>query len=166
MYNNRGNSRFGGGRDFRRPTFGGGRSSSDRPMFRTTCSKCGNDCEVPFRPTGERPVYCSKCFEENRSSDSRRPDDRNDRGRYNNFENKNENRNGNSDGQYKKQFEILNQKLDKILKIISPTSAPVTVPDEKEDVIKSKILVFKPKKITKKAKKEKSMLPDSKTKTA
>jgi CxxC-x17-CxxC domain-containing protein len=168
MYNpNRGNSRFGAGRDFRRPSFGGGRSSSDRPMFRTTCSKCGADCQVPFRPTGERPVYCDKCFGENRRSDYKRSDDRNPREQYsNNYENKSENKGANSDGQYKKQFAILNEKLDKILKIISPVSTPVIIPAENlENVIKSKVLVFKPKKPTKKNKKEKSVLPDSKTKT-
>lgn len=48
----------------------------DRPLFKTTCSKCGQECEVPFRPTGTRPVFCSKCFEENEGPDSRRSDRR------------------------------------------------------------------------------------------
>jgi CxxC-x17-CxxC domain-containing protein len=34
----------------------------DRPMFETTCAKCGNRCEVPFKPNGEKPVYCKDCF--------------------------------------------------------------------------------------------------------
>lgn len=46
--------------------FGGGRGGRDefqeRKMFKTTCAECGDTCEVPFRPTGERPVYCSDCF--------------------------------------------------------------------------------------------------------
>ena len=37
----------------------GGRSQ----MFSATCSECGDDCEVPFKPTGGRPVLCSKCFD-------------------------------------------------------------------------------------------------------
>lgn len=50
---------FGGGR----PSFGGGRGG-DRPMMhKATCSECGEDCQVPFRPTGEKPVFCSACFE-------------------------------------------------------------------------------------------------------
>ncbi len=40
----------------------GFRDRNDRPMFRATCASCGNTCEVPFRPTGEKPVYCSDCF--------------------------------------------------------------------------------------------------------
>lgn len=50
---------FGGGR----PSFGGGRSGGDRQMHTATCSDCGNECQVPFRPTGEKPVFCSSCFE-------------------------------------------------------------------------------------------------------
>jgi len=39
-------------------------SKSDRPsMHKAVCNKCGKDCEVPFKPTGERPVFCSECFE-------------------------------------------------------------------------------------------------------
>ena len=139
---NRGGSRFGGGRNFKRPEFGR-RDFSDRPMHRATCSKCGADCELPFKPTGERPVYCSKCFEHSRNSDSGRFEERNTNRNYNNYENKNENAGGNSDSQLKKQFETLNWKLDKILKIISPVVTPVTAPEEK---IEKKILVFKPKK--------------------
>lgn len=56
---------------------GGGRGFNDRSsrgpveMHQAVCGKCGKDCEVPFRPTGERPVFCSNCFESNRNSDSR-----------------------------------------------------------------------------------------------
>ena len=32
-------------------------------MFQATCSNCGNSCEVPFRPNGEKPVFCSPCFD-------------------------------------------------------------------------------------------------------
>lgn len=31
-------------------------------MHDVECSKCGKRCQVPFRPTGERPVFCSECF--------------------------------------------------------------------------------------------------------
>lgn len=36
---------------------------STRPgMHDATCGKCGKACQVPFRPTGERPIFCSTCF--------------------------------------------------------------------------------------------------------
>ena len=46
--------------------YGGGgyssRSSGPREMFSATCSSCGNEAKVPFRPTNGKPVYCSDCF--------------------------------------------------------------------------------------------------------
>ncbi|MGZ6268012.1 MAG: CxxC-x17-CxxC domain-containing protein, partial [Candidatus Limnocylindrales bacterium] len=43
---------------------GGGRgySSGPREMFSATCSSCGREAQVPFRPSGTKPVYCSDCF--------------------------------------------------------------------------------------------------------
>ncbi len=69
-----GNSR-GGGRSFGgggRSFGGGGRGRSERPeMFSATCDQCGKDCEVPFRPSGDKPVYCSDCFETKRDDGGR-----------------------------------------------------------------------------------------------
>jgi CxxC-x17-CxxC domain-containing protein len=48
-----GGSRGGGG------GFGG---SSSREMHNVTCAECGKQTQVPFRPSGDRPVYCSDCF--------------------------------------------------------------------------------------------------------
>ena len=58
---------FGGGRDRDRGGFGGGKRGfgddrEPKTMHRATCSDCGRSCEVPFRPTGAKPVYCSECF--------------------------------------------------------------------------------------------------------
>lgn len=40
-----------GGRDFNKPA-----------MHPATCSECGSRCEVPFKPNGSRPIFCSQCF--------------------------------------------------------------------------------------------------------
>lgn len=53
---------------------------SDRPMFQAICDNCGNSCKVPFKPSGDKPVYCSECFEKNNPRDSRS---------YNRFNSKN-----------------------------------------------------------------------------
>jgi CxxC-x17-CxxC domain-containing protein len=37
-------------------------SSGPREMFAATCSSCGKEAKVPFRPTNGKPVYCSDCF--------------------------------------------------------------------------------------------------------
>jgi CxxC-x17-CxxC domain-containing protein len=41
---------------------GYGRDRGPREMFSATCSNCGNEARVPFRPTSGKPVYCSDCF--------------------------------------------------------------------------------------------------------
>ena len=46
----------------------GGYSSGPREMFSATCSSCGREAQVPFRPSGAKPVYCSDCFSSQRSS--------------------------------------------------------------------------------------------------
>lgn len=55
-----------------RPSFGGDRGGARRPdsrgfdapkeLYKTSCAKCQNACEVPFRPNGMKPVYCKDCF--------------------------------------------------------------------------------------------------------
>jgi CxxC-x17-CxxC domain-containing protein len=48
---------------------GGGYGSRDRgprEMFSATCSSCGREAQVPFRPTSGKPVYCSDCFRSQR----------------------------------------------------------------------------------------------------
>ena len=40
----------------------GARDRGPREMFTATCSSCGRDAQVPFRPTSGKPVYCSDCF--------------------------------------------------------------------------------------------------------
>ena len=41
---------------------GGYRDRGPREMFTATCSNCGREAQVPFRPTSGKPVYCSDCF--------------------------------------------------------------------------------------------------------
>lgn len=62
------NNRSGGGRG----NFGGGRSFDRPQMHKAVCSNCGKECEVPFRPTGAKPVLCRDCFAQNGGADSRR----------------------------------------------------------------------------------------------
>ncbi len=43
---------------------GGGRgfSSGPREMHKATCADCKQETEVPFVPSGDRPVYCRECY--------------------------------------------------------------------------------------------------------
>jgi CxxC-x17-CxxC domain-containing protein len=53
---------FGGGSGMGGGRSSGGYSSGPREMFSATCSNCGREAMVPFRPSGSKPVYCSDCF--------------------------------------------------------------------------------------------------------
>ena len=72
------------------------RSSRDRSeMTEVVCDKCKTKCEVPFKPTSDKPVYCSNCFKKGDS--------------------KSDSRGGKGDS---KQLEQINKKLDKIMKAL------------------------------------------------
>jgi CxxC-x17-CxxC domain-containing protein len=38
------------------------RDFGPREMHKATCSECGKECEVPFKPADGRPVFCKDCF--------------------------------------------------------------------------------------------------------
>ena len=50
---------FGGGR-------GGGGFGGPREMHPAVCAECGQQTQVPFKPRGDRPVYCNDCFRRRR----------------------------------------------------------------------------------------------------
>lgn len=43
------------------------RERGQREMHPAVCSNCGQSTMVPFVPRGDKPVYCSSCFEQVRS---------------------------------------------------------------------------------------------------
>lgn len=62
-----------GGGGYDRDGYGGGGGYGDgygerRPkqMYAAVCAECGKTAQVPFQPTGARPVYCSDCFQARR----------------------------------------------------------------------------------------------------
>ena len=81
-------------RGFERRGFGNERRLMEREMYSATCSKCGQRCEVPFKPSGAKPVYCDNCFRKDDKFESKAPD------------------------QYAKEFQRINEKLDIILEAI------------------------------------------------
>ena len=55
-----------GGRD--RGSGFGRRDDRPREMFDAKCADCGNDCQIPFKPKDDRPVYCRDCFQNHRQN--------------------------------------------------------------------------------------------------
>ena len=77
-------------------------------MHEVTCDKCGKQCEVPFKPTEGKPVFCSDCFRKDGDSSS------SSRSSFESI-----NRNTTSQPEISsKQLNEINTKLDKILGIL------------------------------------------------
>ena len=107
---------FGRDRDspsrFGRDRMGGGDRPGFQKTFRVTCDKCGKDCDVPFKPTGDKPVYCSDCFRKNGNSEkkSKKYDDFQE---FDRMEKKAPNSQSNEE--LKKRLDDIEEKIDKIL---------------------------------------------------
>ena len=79
-------------RDRRDSGRGSSRYSRDRrgvEMTEVTCASCGSKCKVPFKPTSNKPVYCSDCFKKKEKVSSN------------------------------KDFDMINEKLNKIMKALN-----------------------------------------------
>ena len=88
------------------------RGSDSHQMHDAVCANCKGNCKVPFMPSSGKPVFCSNCFEK--------------RGNGNNNSRKSSFSKGNFSPRdrkpqvnYNRQFEIINTKLDKIMKSLN-----------------------------------------------
>ncbi len=64
---NRPQRSFGGGG---RGGFGGRRfDRRPREMHKATCAECKKECEVPFKPTEGKPVFCKECYAKKKDSE-------------------------------------------------------------------------------------------------
>jgi CxxC-x17-CxxC domain-containing protein len=125
-------TRFGNNNSYRpdssRAGFGGRRRGEDKQLFDAVCSKCGNKCQVPFRPTGQKPVYCNACFSEQLEGSRGRFSNRDNRDNHSrSFESRMNNRgmenNVNVDnGNFERQIVAVNYKIDSILEILKTIS--------------------------------------------
>ncbi len=55
------------------------KSFGSNQKYSAVCASCGDDCNLPFKPTGNRPVYCSSCFSKQNGDDNRFSTNRNSR---------------------------------------------------------------------------------------
>ncbi len=42
------------------------RGYQEREKHKATCSACGKECEVPFKPKPGRDVFCKECYQKNK----------------------------------------------------------------------------------------------------
>ena len=94
-------------------------------MYQAVCDKCKKECEVPFRPTSGKPIYCDGCFGK---TDKTEPKD---------------------DRQINEQFTLLHTKLDQILTALAACAPKTKIAPKKKAAPTKKA---KPKKPTAKKK--------------
>ena len=78
-------------------------------MTKVTCSTCKAKCEVPFKPTSSKPVYCNDCFIKK----------------------------GSQGKVSKEDLDTINEKLDKIMKLLEKKEEKKEKKKEKKKVKKS-----------------------------
>ena len=110
-------------------------NNSSRPsMHRAICAECGDSCEVPFKPTGDRPVYCSNCFGK-QGGGSSRP---NRRGDSRNRRSHSDDRNMYDAGEVAQEIKKLHVKIDELIKILTPPTKKTANKTAVKEVVKKK----------------------------
>ncbi|MDD4761964.1 MAG: hypothetical protein PHZ25_03020 [Candidatus Pacebacteria bacterium] len=153
----------GGGRtNFQRKSWGGGGDRDRGPAVKhqAVCDQCGQTCEVPFRPTEGKPVFCDNCFKikKEREGGREREGERFSRKNFdgyrvsnrNNFQSGVENR-GDGD-EVKKQLEILNGKIDQLIKTMEIMASAKSLAAEEKKI--SDVKIKKPAKKVSKGRKK------------
>lgn len=149
-----GNKKHPGGHRQDKQTDGG-----QAEKFSATCSECQKRCDVPFRPSPDKPVYCSACFGMKKSANESRGSEagrgRNEKDSYHSERPsyvKTDRQGGSSEqitalkhsnegiSELKRQIKGLEVKLNRILDLINPPLPSAKVPETAQN---------KPKKVTK-----------------
>ena len=80
----------------------------DRILHKAVCADCKKECEVPFKPTGNRPVYCKECFSKRKDDSpfSGRPSERSGGGErhHSSFKGRRDERSGGGESHHKAPF--------------------------------------------------------------
>ena len=123
-------------------------------MFSTTCAECHKQCEVPFRPNGNKPVYCNECFSSRREDSPREDYPKRDFSPKREYPKRDfspaQTQARPQFDDSKRQFEAINVKLDKLIELLSKNAAPVVSPIQVHVEKKVEKVVASPKKEIKK----------------
>ncbi|MFA6024347.1 MAG: CxxC-x17-CxxC domain-containing protein [Candidatus Gracilibacteria bacterium] len=104
---------------FDRPDRSDRQDRSEKRLYSATCSSCQSDCEVPFKPTFGRPVYCHRCMGAQNSPMAQASTPASTGSGFKISE---------------EQFKTLNAKMDKILRILELATQDMEEDDMLEEV--------------------------------
>jgi CxxC-x17-CxxC domain-containing protein len=105
--------------------------------YKAVCSECGKECEVPFKPNGRKPVLCSKCYAEEEDDFD-----------FDDIPKK-------DNGQIDTKLNVINTKLDEIIRMLGIVSSTDKDFDDKIKKSKKKIRKDKNRQSIKRSKKSK-----------
>lgn len=96
------------------------RGSDGRPggkvfMHDAVCASCSQNCQVPFKPNGRKPVLCTNCFGKTNDRGGDRFSSRPERP---SFDRPSYSERPSSGGDHSAQLKAIDAKLDKILEIL------------------------------------------------
>lgn len=99
--------------------------SSDGPttFFKATCTKCGNSCEVPFKPVNGKPVFCRHCFVKTGDTASGRAGDRFPKRDFTPHSAPNTGAENTNTNEVLKQLEMMNAKLERLIAAVVASAA-------------------------------------------
>jgi len=92
--------------------FGDSESGTGFKLHQATCDKCGRTCDLPFKPTGGKPVYCRSCFRAGANTESRPDFGKAEGSRNEKFES------NDAPSVTHEDIAAINKKLDKIMKAL------------------------------------------------
>ncbi|MFT7507672.1 MAG: CxxC-x17-CxxC domain-containing protein [Acidimicrobiales bacterium] len=159
-----GGNKFGGGDDRHDRHDRNDRSAVSSEKFKATCSECHKSCEVPFKPSGDKPVYCSDCFtkrlsEEKRGGSSNRAEHtKPPREQRSPRHDASRGQNDQALSNMQRQLSNLEEKLNRILEIINPPMPSTKValvvsedtPKKQRKAKKVPVVKSEPKKVPRK----------------
>jgi len=155
---NRFNDRRGGGDFAGRDQKRGFNRGGGRPvMHQAICDACKQNCEVPFKPSGDKPIFCNTCFSKQGGGASRSHRFNSDRreSQRPRFEDRGGSQSNQDSQEILKGIKTLNYKLDELIKALGSKAPAKGTEKTKEVKTTSKKKVAKKKTVKKSAKNKK-----------
>lgn len=118
---------FGGARSgkpsFGKKSWGDSRPSGPVTHHKATCTKCGESCEVPFKPVNGKPIFCRNCFVKTGDTGSGRAGDKYPKREYQPHGYTKPAPEGGNNKDMMKQLEVLNEKIERLIQAVGGSAS-------------------------------------------
>lgn len=108
--------------NFAKKSWGEDRSSGPVTHHKATCTKCGESCEVPFKPVNGKPIFCRNCFVKTGDTATGRAGDRYPKREYQPHGYTKPAPESGNGKDVMKQLEILNAKIERLIQAVESSA--------------------------------------------